>query len=106
MTEYSLAADIAKSLGVSGLIIWVVWKLASQLMALIEKLTDRWAGKFLEVQDRQAKAMGEMSGAVREGQGQSQELLIAVRVIASKVDETKAGVKELSQYVLGRKETA
>jgi hypothetical protein len=89
-TEFSLLGKIVENLGTTGLIIFVIWK-----------MVDRWAGRFLEVQDRQAKAMGDLAACVRDGQGEQRELLIAVRVLATKVDETKAWVKELSDHVMG-----
>jgi hypothetical protein len=79
-----------EKLGTTGLIIWVMWK-----------LVDRWAGRFLEVQSKQAEAMGALADAVRGGQGEQRELLIAVRVLATKVDETKEWVKELSDHIIG-----
>lgn len=97
MTEYSLAIKIVEGLGTTGLIIFVVWK-----------LVDRWAGQFLGAQKEQttamcdqAKAMAALASAVGAGQGEQRELLIAVRVLAGKVDETKAWVKELSEYMTG-----
>ncbi len=90
MNEYSLAVKIVESLGTTGLIIFVVWK-----------LVDRWAGQFLGAQNKQAQAMADLAAAVREGQGEQRELLIAVRVLATKVDETKAWVKELSEHIIG-----
>ena len=95
MTEYSLLMKLVESLGTTALVIAVVWK-----------LVDRWAGKFLDVQGLQAKAMGDLAAAVREGQGEQRELLIAVRVLATKVDETKAWVKELSEHILGKRGAA
>ena len=85
-TEYGLAARILENLGSAGLLIWVVWK-----------LVDRWAGKFLEVQSAQAKAMGDLAGAVRDSLGDQRELLIAVRVLATKVEEQKQWLKELGE---------
>jgi len=90
MSEYSGLVEIVKTLGISGLIVYVGWK-----------LVDKWAGLFLEVQKQQAEAMGALASAVKDGQGEQRELLIAVRVLATKVDETKNWVKELSAYITG-----
>ena len=87
MTEYSLLAKIVESLGTPGLIIFVGWK-----------LVDRWAGRFLEVQNKQAVAMGDLAAGVRGGQGEQRELLLAVRVRATKLDATKQGGKDLAQH--------
>lgn len=80
--------SFAKELGTTGLIILVIWKMA-----------DRWAGKFLEVQNKQATAMESLAGAVRESSGEQRELLLAVRVLAAKVDETKGWIKDLDDFV-------
>lgn len=88
--EYSIIVRSVETLGTTGLIIFVIWK-----------LVDRWAGRFLEVQDRQASAMGELAAAVRDGQGEQRELLLAVRVLAQKVDETKQWVRELHESSIG-----
>ncbi len=95
MNEYSLTAKIVESLGITGLIILVIWK-----------LVDRWAGKFLEVQMLQAKAMGDLAASVREGQHDQGEILLAVRVLATKIDETKQWVKELRDRTPGRENAA
>jgi len=82
----------AESLGTTALILIIVWK-----------LTDRWAGKFLEatakfleISTSQAKAAGEQAQAmtalattVTNGQSDTREILLAMRVVASKVDELK-----------------
>lgn len=102
MMEYTLLGKIIETLGTTGLIVWVIWK-----------LVDRWAGKFLDVQIKQATAMGAqavslgaLAEGVRQGQGEDRELLIAVRVLATKVDETKAWVKQLNEVVLGGRNAA
>ncbi|KKM81376.1 hypothetical protein LCGC14_1330350 [marine sediment metagenome] len=91
MSEYSLLAKIVESLGTTGLIIFVVWK-----------LVDRWAGRFLAVQHKQAEAMGDLAASVREGQGEQREVLMAVRVLAAKMDEMQGWVKELNASIRGR----
>ena len=88
MTQLIDALKPFVDLGVAGLIIFVAWK-----------LLDAWAGRFLEVQNKQATAMGELAAAVREGQGEGREMLLAVRVLASKVDEVKEWVRELDEHV-------
>ena len=84
MSEYSLLGKIIESLGTTGLVIFVVWK-----------LVDKWAGKFLDVQNKQAVAMGDLAHSIREGQGEQQDLVLAVRVLASKFEEVRGWVKEL-----------
>jgi hypothetical protein len=75
---------LAVNLGFSGMLLLVVWK-----------LIDKWAGRFLDVQTAQAKAMGDLAAAVKESQGEQREVLLAVRVLAAKMDEQKGWVKEL-----------
>ena len=84
MDEVSLIAKVIEGAGTTGLILLVAWKLA-----------DKWGGQFLAAQNKQASAMGDLAAAVREGQGEQREILIALRVLATKVEETKAWVKEL-----------
>jgi hypothetical protein len=91
MSEYTLLGKIVESLGITGLMLFVIWK-----------LVDKWAGRFLEVQSQQAKAMGDLAAAVREGQGDSKELLLAVRVLATKIDEQRGWIKELDEHLRSR----
>jgi hypothetical protein len=99
MAEYSVWGRIIENLGATGLMVLVLWK-----------LVDKWAGRFLEAQIKQASAMGEqasaMSGlcaAVRDGQGGQQELLLAVRVMATKIDEVKVSTKEIAANCAARR---
>jgi len=86
--DYTWALKMIESLGISGLIILVCWK-----------LLDRWAAKYLEVSNRQAEAMGELAPAVKEGRTDQHEILLAVRVLASKIDEQKEWLRELGEQV-------
>ena len=60
---------------------------------LLWTLLDKWAGKFLDAQVKQTEAMVAQSGAitalaasVREGQEDGREVLMAVRVLADRID--------------------
>jgi len=60
------------------------------------KLVNKWAGKFLDSQKDQASAMSQQAVAVtslaqtvRDGQQDQREVLIAVRVLAEKMDQQK-----------------
>lgn len=86
--DLSAVQRLIESLGMTGLVVVVVWK-----------LVDRWAGRFLAVQDKQASAMGELASAVRDNQDEQREVVMAVRVLAGKVDETKGWVKELGEFI-------
>lgn len=59
---------------------------------VIWKLLDRWAGPFLDAALKQAAAMGELAAAVKEGQGDARETVLAVRVLAVKIDQMKGSV--------------
>ncbi len=76
-------ARVVENIGSSGLLILVLWK-----------FLDKWASRFLEVQDRQAKAMSDLATAVKETTGDQREILLAVRVLAQKVEEQKDWIKE------------
>ncbi len=91
MSEYTLLGKIVESLGITGLMLFVIWK-----------LVDKWAGQFLAVQGKQATAMGDLAAAVREATGDQRELLLAVRVLATKVDEQKNWIKELDEHLRSR----
>jgi len=81
-----------ESLGSTALILVIIWK-----------LTDRWAGKFLETTAKflevgvsqanaagqQAQAMVTLANAVKDGQGETREVAVVLRVLATKVDELK-----------------
>lgn len=103
MTEYSLIATIAEKVGITGLVILAGWKLADRLGQVLLKLVDLWAGRFLEVHSKQAEAMGELASAVRSGQGEQRELLLAVRVMATKIDETMGLAREINKNCLARR---
>ena len=81
MENYSILWKVIENLGSTGLILFVIWKLA-----------DRWAGRFLEASVKQAGAMAELATAVKEGQGDSRETLLAIRVLATKIDDMKRAV--------------
>ena len=81
-------ARVVENLGVSGLLIFTVWK-----------IVDKWAARFLEVQDRQAKAMCDLAQAVKDTTGDQREILLAVRVLAQKVEEQQGWIKEALRNV-------
>jgi len=83
-----LFLEIGKNLGIAGFCIYSLYRLA-----------DKWAEKFLDVQGKQAVAMGDLAAAVREGQGDQREVLLAVRVIATEQRELKGWIKELDGHI-------
>ena len=63
---------------------------------LMWKLFDKWAGLFLAAQGDQTKAMAEqatataaLAGAVKDGQADQREILMAVRLLADRIDSQK-----------------
>ena len=88
MNDYSTIAKLLENMGTTGLIIWTIWK-----------LVDRWAGKFLDVQTKQATAMGDLAAAVRESTGEQKELLLAMRVQSTKLDEVKGWMRDLDEHI-------
>jgi len=63
---------------------------------LFWRLIDKWAGRFLEAQTQQTTAMaqqaaatGALAGAVKEGQADQREILMAVRLLADRIDQQK-----------------
>lgn len=94
-SEFSLIGRIIADLGVTGLLVLVLWKLGAQAM----KTGGGWAGKFLEVATKQAGAMGELASAVKEETGEQREVVLAVRVLGQKVDEMRGWVRELDAHI-------
>jgi hypothetical protein len=84
--DYLKVVQALADLGTSGLMIFVIWRLA-----------DKWAGKFLAAQEGQAQAMSSLAQAVKDGQGEQREVLLAVRVMATKLDEVKEEIRTLRQ---------
>jgi len=76
------------SFGMAGLMLLVGWR-----------IVDKWAGKFLEAQMEQGKAMQRLAAAVEGGQGEQHDMLLALRVVASQQTELKDWMKELAEQV-------
>ncbi len=85
MIENPMILRALENLGTAGLIILVLWR-----------LTDKWAAKFLGAQVAQAQAMQSMADAVRSSQDDQRDLLIAMRVVASKIDDVKDTVDKIA----------
>ena len=94
MGDWAAIAKLIEGVGTAGL--------AGLLLFIFWRLADKHADRFLQAQEKQATAMAEMAGAVREAlvdlqtAGESQrETLLAVRVLTTKQEETKEWIKEL-----------
>lgn len=84
MGDWGIIGRVVENIGSSGLVLFLLYK-----------LLDKWAARFLDAQEAQAKSMGELATAVKETSGDQRDLLMAVRVLATKQDETREWVKEL-----------
>ena len=63
---------------------------------LMWRLMDKWAGRFLDAQTGQTTAMTQqavataaLATAVQEGQVDQREILLAVRMLADRIDQQK-----------------
>lgn len=83
-----LVIKLIQVLGVPGLITWCSYK-----------LLDKWAARFLDVHTKQAEAITNLAESVKVGQDSQKEVLLAVRVLAGKVEESVGWMKELSEHI-------
>lgn len=65
---------LAGNYGVAGLLIFLLYR-----------LVDKWAPQFLTAHQAQARAMGELANAVKEGREEQQHVVIALRALATQV---------------------
>lgn len=86
--SWGIIPRIIESMGAAGLLIFVLYR-----------LMDKWAGKFLDALVAQATAMTDLAASVKESGDAGKEVLLALRVLSSKQEETKEWVKEM----VGRK---
>lgn len=91
MLHYLELLKVVFSTGISGLLILLVWKFA-----------DKWAGRFLESSTAQAAALTSLAASVKDQHDEQREVLIAVQVMASKIDEVRGSVRELDSYMRAR----
>ena len=85
MNEYVELLKAVSNLSFGALLLIVVWR-----------IVDKWAGKFLGAQDKQAEAMVALATAVQAGQGDQREMLLAMRVMATKLDEMREWLHDLA----------
>lgn len=91
MTEYALLFKLA-DLSVTAFFLFLLWR-----------LVDKWAGRFLEQQSKQVAAMELMAKAVGESKGEQQDLTLAVRALASKIDEQRGWLKQIDEDLRDRR---
>jgi hypothetical protein len=72
------------------------------LIVVAAYLANKWAPRFLAAHEAQAKAMGDLASAVKDGQRDQGEILMAVRVLAGKMDEVKSTVQGIAAHGCAR----
>ena len=84
---------IGENIGSTALALGVAWR-----------LVNRWAAEFLKLArqqaesgERQAAAIGALAGAVGATREDQREVLIAVRVLAEKMDRQKESLAEIGR---------
>lgn len=87
-SEFGWAEKLLADFGVMGVMVFG--------LVLLCRLADKWAAKFLDAQigqtaamTSQAAAMTSLASVVREGQSDQREVLIAVRVLADRINSHK-----------------
>ena len=86
MAEFIEVLKLAGNYGAAGVIVWFMWR-----------LTNKWAGLFLEAQkdqveamSKQASAMTGLAEAMGRAQADQRDVLIAVQVIAQQIERQRA----------------
>jgi hypothetical protein len=79
---------IVASLGVPGLVTFCAYR-----------LLDKWAAKFLEIHDKQATAITDLASSVKTSSGDQKDVIMAVRVLAAKVDDVSGWAREIKDSV-------
>jgi hypothetical protein len=99
MGDYGILFKAIESLGSTGILGLVIWK-----------LVDKWAGQFLAVQEHQTKSMSAQAEAmcgladsIRDSAGEQREVLMAMRVMAKSQEDTKDWIRELAERLRGAK---
>lgn len=101
VSEMSWAGKLAADFGTLGALIVA--------MVIFCRLLDKWAGKFLDAQQAQTVAMTQqavatskqadatvtLAATVREGQSDQREVLIAVRVLADRIEQQKRYLEQI-----------
>ena len=85
MGDWGVLGRIAENIGSSGLLIFVLYR-----------LLDKWAGRFLDAQESQAAAMADLANSVKESSGEQRDVLMALRVLATKQEENLQWTKEIA----------
>jgi hypothetical protein len=95
MRDYLDLFKVLGDAGSTGLLIYVIYRLLS-----------KWAGPFLAAQQAQAEAMTsqatamtKLAKAVDEGQGEQREVLLAVRTMATKLDDACGWMRDIDQQL-------
>lgn len=89
MTDWTWVGKIVGDFGVAGVMLVA--------LVLLYRLADKWAALFLEAQKSQAAAMASLAMAVKEGQSDQREVLIAVRVLADRIEAQKGYLEAIER---------
>ena len=84
MNEYTELFKAAGNFGVAGLLI------AAACWGAI-----KFGGPLVAAQQKQAGALEKLAAAVKEGEGEQRELLLACRVMGTKLDELQNWARQL-----------
>ena len=86
---------LISQLGVPGLITFLAYKLLDRWVAKFLEL----GGSYLEVNRTQATAFAEMAASIRESRDEQKDVILAVRVLTAKFEETTGWMREMSQRI-------
>jgi hypothetical protein len=96
--SWGASAKLVTDAGVLGVVVVGMW--------LFYRLADKWAALFLAAQQgqatataQQAAAMASLATTVEKGQSDQREILIAVRVLADRIDAQKGYLEEIEKQV-------
>jgi len=72
------------------------------LALVLYKLLDKWAGKFLEAQQQGAAGLGALAAAVKEGQTDQREVLLAIRVLSRQMEDHMGFLRQIEENCRNR----
>jgi hypothetical protein len=88
ITDLAAWLGVVERLGSAGLFAWVLWK-----------LLDKWGGKLVDAQEKQATALTGLAEAVKTSQTDQRDVLLAVRVLAVRMEELSRFVVQVDEHV-------
>lgn len=88
---------LVQQLGVAGLVVFLGYKLLDRWVSQILAV----AQQHLDATNKQAAAISELASGIKDTRDEQRDVILAVRVLAQKVDEQTGWVKELQDLVRG-----